>query len=43
VHPHGAYNIRFRQGRAEVWMSGDSEETLLRDARGIAAAIAATG
>ena len=35
----GAYNIRFRKARVEVWMSGPTEEEVKRYARIIAAAI----
>ena len=34
----GAYNLRFRKGKVEVWISGASEEVLKRCARHIAAA-----
>ena len=42
VEKDGAYNLRFRKGKVEVWMSGASEEVLKRCARYVAASIAQT-
>lgn len=35
----GAYNLRFRRGKVEVWMSGASEDLLKRCAQYVAASI----
>jgi hypothetical protein len=40
VEKDGAWNLRFRKGKVEVWMSGASEEVLKRCARYVAASIA---
>lgn len=39
VEKDGAYNLRFRKGRVEVWISGESEEVVKRCAQYIAASI----
>jgi hypothetical protein len=40
---NGGYNLRFRKGRVEVWMSGASEDVLKRCAQHVAASIAHQG
>ena len=43
VREDGAYNLRFRRARVEVWVSAASEATVRRFAKHIAAAIPAPG